>query len=45
MDLNEELVFAAQELRYASESLGRVTGEVGIEDVLDELFRGFCIGK
>jgi len=26
-------------------SLGRIIGIVDIEDVLDELFLGFCIGK
>jgi len=35
----------AEELRVASYSLGRLIGEVGTEDVLDELFSGFCIGK
>ena len=32
-------------LRSASNSLGRIVGVVDIEDVLDELFAGFCIGK
>ena len=32
-------------LRSASISLGRIVGIVDIEDVLDELFAGFCIGK
>jgi tRNA modification GTPase len=39
------LVFAAEELRYASQELGKVTGDIGIEDVLDVLFSKFCIGK
>jgi tRNA modification GTPase len=32
-------------LRSASEAIGRLTGRVGIEDVLDRLFAEFCIGK
>ena len=36
---------AADFLRTASTSLGRIAGEVDIEDVLDELFSGFCVGK
>ena len=29
----------------AAEALGALTGEVGTEDVLDAVFREFCIGK
>jgi tRNA modification GTPase len=39
----EEL--AAEELRAASMSLGRLLGRVDIEDILDVIFREFCIGK
>jgi tRNA modification GTPase len=39
----EELV--AEELRLAALALGRVTGRVNIEEVLDEIFKNFCIGK
>ena len=36
---------AAEELRLAASELGRVTGAVDVEDVLDKLFSDFCIGK
>jgi tRNA modification GTPase len=36
---------AAEELRLASSELGRITGAVDVEDVLDVLFSDFCIGK
>jgi tRNA modification GTPase len=36
---------AAEELRLASSELGRITGAVDVEDVLDKLFSDFCIGK
>jgi tRNA modification GTPase len=39
----EEL--AAEDLRMASYSLGRLLGRVDIEDILDVIFRDFCIGK
>jgi tRNA modification GTPase len=35
----------AEELRLASRALGRITGRVDVEDVLDAIFREFCIGK
>ena len=36
---------AAEELRLAARALGRITGRVGVEDMLDRLFAEFCIGK
>jgi tRNA modification GTPase len=39
----EELV--AEELRMTANALGRVTGRIGVEEVLGEIFRSFCIGK
>jgi tRNA modification GTPase len=39
----EELV--AEELRSAATTLGRLTGRVDVEDILDVIFRDFCIGK
>ncbi|MFZ0607838.1 MAG: tRNA uridine-5-carboxymethylaminomethyl(34) synthesis GTPase MnmE [Xanthobacteraceae bacterium] len=39
----EELV--AEDLRAAGTALGRLTGRIDVEDVLDVLFRDFCIGK
>jgi tRNA modification GTPase len=35
----------AEELRCASDALGRVTGKIGIEEVLGEIFKNFCVGK
>ena len=39
----DELV--AEELRAASHSLGQLLGRVDVEDILDKIFREFCIGK
>ena len=35
----------AEDLRGALRALGRITGAVGVEDVLDRIFAQFCIGK
>ena len=32
-------------MRLALSALGAVTGKVGVEDILDSIFREFCIGK
>jgi tRNA modification GTPase len=36
---------AAEDLRLAVRALGRITGRVDVEDLLDVIFRDFCIGK
>ena len=34
-----------EDLRMALRCLGRLTGTVGVDDILDSVFRQFCIGK
>ena len=36
---------AAEDARLAARALGAITGAVGVEDVLGEIFSSFCIGK
>ena len=43
MAAGEEL--AAEELRAAAQSLGRLLGRVDVDDVLGAIFAQFCIGK
>ncbi|GAB4823187.1 hypothetical protein N2152v2_010233 [Parachlorella kessleri] len=40
-----QVEIAAEELRFAAKALGRVTGAIDTEAVLDSLFSEFCIGK
>lgn len=35
----------AEDIRLATRALGRITGRVDVEDLLDVIFRDFCIGK
>jgi tRNA modification GTPase len=35
----------AEDVRLAVRALGRITGRVDVEDILDVIFREFCIGK
>jgi tRNA modification GTPase len=39
------LELRAEELRHAGDALGRITGKIDVEDMLDVIFRDFCIGK
>jgi tRNA modification GTPase len=34
-----------EDLRLAMRAIGRITGHVGVEDILDTVFSTFCIGK
>lgn len=43
--LIEHPELAAENLRAACVSLGHITGRVDVEDLLDVIFRDFCIGK
>jgi tRNA modification GTPase len=36
---------AAEDLRLGLRALGRITGRVHVEELLDRIFRDFCIGK
>lgn len=40
-----EAELAAEDLRQAVVALERLIGRLGVEEVLDQLFAGFCIGK
>ena len=35
----------AEDLRRAADAIGRITGRIDVEDLLDVIFRDFCIGK
>jgi len=40
-----ESELVAEDLRLAARGLGRITGRVDVEDLLDKIFGDFCIGK
>jgi tRNA modification GTPase len=41
----DALELRAEDVRRAAHALGRITGRVDVEDVLDQIFSRFCIGK
>lgn len=43
--LSQAPELAAEDARLAARALGSITGAVGVEDVLGEIFSSFCIGK
>jgi tRNA modification GTPase len=42
---SSDVELRAEDLRLAADALGRISGRVDPEDVLDEVFARFCIGK
>jgi tRNA modification GTPase len=42
---SKALELYAEDLRLAVRGIGRITGRVDVEDLLDVIFRDFCIGK
>ena len=40
-----ELELKTEDLRLAARSLGRITGRIDVDELLDVIFRDFCIGK
>ncbi|XP_059155395.1 tRNA modification GTPase GTPBP3, mitochondrial-like isoform X2 [Physella acuta] len=43
--LQTDVVLAAEHLRLAARELGQITGLVSTDNILDVIFRDFCIGK
>ena len=43
LQLGAEL--AAEDVRLAARALERITGRIGTEEVLGQVFASFCIGK
>ena len=44
-DFHEVPELAAEDFRQAATALGRITGDVDVEELLGQIFSSFCIGK
>ena len=42
---NARIELITEDVRLAGRTLGRITGRIDVEDLLDVVFRDFCIGK
>ena len=45
LDLNITGDFLAMDIRQALHHLGEITGDITTDDLLDNIFSKFCIGK
>lgn len=42
---NYDMAISLQDIRNAARELGKITGSINNEEVLDIIFKNFCIGK
>ena len=44
-NFNKEIELSAEDIRLAARALGKITGRIEVEDILNKIFGSFCIGK
>ena len=44
-NINNELELATEDIRLAARDLGKITGKIEVDDILNKIFSDFCIGK
>ena len=42
---DKEIELTAEDIRLAARALGKITGQVEVDEILDKIFGDFCIGK
>lgn len=45
ININQDLVLAAEDIRITINSLSNLTGQIKVDEILGEIFSNFCIGK
>ncbi len=43
--LNKEIELAVEDIRLTAREIGKITGSIEVEEILDKIFSSFCIGK
>lgn len=44
-NLQKEIELSAEDIRLACRAIGKITGRVEVDEILDKIFSSFCIGK
>lgn len=44
-NLHKEIELSAEDIRLAARGLGKITGQIEVDEILDKIFGTFCIGK
>ena len=45
IDINISPELASEDLRIVAKEIGNITNVIDVEDILDDIFNRFCIGK
>lgn len=44
-NFNKEIELSAEDIRLACREIGKITGQIEVDEILDKIFGSFCIGK
>ncbi len=44
-NFNKEIELSAEDIRLACREIGKITGRIEVDEILDKIFGSFCIGK
>ena len=44
-NLHKEIELSAEDIRLACREIGKITGRIEVDEILDKIFGSFCIGK
>lgn len=44
-NMHKEIELSAEDIRLAARGLGKITGQIEVDEILDKIFGSFCIGK
>ena len=44
-DFDKPIELAAEDIRLAARAIGKITGRIEVDEILDKIFSSFCIGK
>ena len=44
-NLQKEIELSSEDIRLACRAIGKITGQVEVDEILDKIFSSFCIGK
>ena len=44
-NLDKEIELSAEDIRLAAREIGKITGRIEVDEILDKIFGSFCIGK